>query len=129
MTDIIGEIGIVEQVSQELGTYPQEIASIGQMVKATILNELDFATALLYLFDEKGLPITDGKANLREPVLKPEGEVYFALLRSNFVGNASTPLIRRTCFETVGYYNCQTKEQSAGCEDRELWDYRAYAVL
>lgn len=51
-----------------------------------------------------------------------EGEVYTALVYSNFLGNASVPLIRRTCLEQVGYYNCQLKESNAqGCEDRDLY--------
>lgn len=51
-----------------------------------------------------------------------EGEVYTALIYRNFIGNASVPLIRRACFEKVGDYNCQLKEQKAqGCEDWELY--------
>lgn len=50
-----------------------------------------------------------------------EGEVYLALLCKNFVGNASVPLIRRTCIERVGGYNVQLKENNAqGCEDWDL---------
>jgi glycosyltransferase involved in cell wall biosynthesis len=49
-----------------------------------------------------------------------EGDVYTALLYSNFMANASAPLIRRACFEKVGYYNCKLREQNAqGAED---WD-------
>ncbi|BAZ11716.1 family 2 glycosyl transferase [Calothrix sp. NIES-4071] len=49
-----------------------------------------------------------------------EGYVYPALLYMNIVGNASVPLIRRRCFEKVGLYNCELKQQNAqGCED---WD-------
>ncbi|ARV57780.1 family 2 glycosyl transferase [Nostocales cyanobacterium HT-58-2] len=49
-----------------------------------------------------------------------EGDVYTALLYSNFLANASVPLIRRACFEQVGYYNCKLRAQNAqGCED---WD-------
>jgi glycosyltransferase involved in cell wall biosynthesis len=52
--------------------------------------------------------------------LEPEGDVYTALVYANFVGNASVPLIRRTCLEKVGGYNCQLRAQKAqGCED---WD-------
>ena len=52
--------------------------------------------------------------------LEPEGDVYTALVYANFVGNASVPLIRRTCLERVGGYNCQLRSQKAqGCED---WD-------
>jgi len=49
------------------------------------------------------------------------GEAYLPLVYINFVGNASVPLIRRTCLEQVGYYNCQLKAQNAqGCEDWEI---------
>ncbi len=50
-----------------------------------------------------------------------EGQVYKALVYKYFIGNASSSLIRRICFEKVGGYNCQLKAQSAqGCEDWEL---------
>lgn len=51
-----------------------------------------------------------------------EGEVYTALVYSNFLGNASVPLIRRTCLEKVGYYNYKFQEQNAqGCEDTDIY--------
>ena len=51
-----------------------------------------------------------------------QGEVYKALVYKYFMGNASSSLIRRICFERVGGYNCQLKAQNAqGCEDLELF--------
>jgi glycosyltransferase involved in cell wall biosynthesis len=51
-----------------------------------------------------------------------EGEAYVPLIYSNFVGNASAPLIRRNCLERVGGYCSWYREQGAqGCEDRELY--------
>ncbi|MBW4571918.1 MAG: glycosyltransferase family 2 protein [Tolypothrix carrinoi HA7290-LM1] len=51
-----------------------------------------------------------------------QGEVYPAMLFTNFIGNASAPLIRRTCFEKVGGYNCELKQQNAqGCEDWDMY--------
>lgn len=51
-----------------------------------------------------------------------EGKVHAALVYCNFLGSASVPLIRRTCLERVGYYNCQLKQDNAqGCEDRDLY--------
>ncbi len=51
-----------------------------------------------------------------------EGEVYKALVYKYFMGNASSSLIRRICFEKVGGYNCQLKAENAqGCEDLELF--------
>jgi len=49
------------------------------------------------------------------------GEVYQALVYKYFIGNASSSLIRRACFEKIGGYNCQLKlENAQGCEDWEL---------
>ncbi|MEZ2275913.1 MAG: glycosyltransferase family 2 protein [Microcoleus sp.] len=51
-----------------------------------------------------------------------EGEVYTALVYKYFMGNASSCLIRRICFEKVGGYNSQLKAENAqGCEDLELF--------
>ena len=53
---------------------------------------------------------------------KIEGEVYITLVCHNFIGNASASMIRRDCFEQVGGYNSQLKEQAAqGCEDWDLY--------
>lgn len=50
-----------------------------------------------------------------------EGEVYTALVYKYFIGNASSSLIRRACFEKIGGYNSQFKlENAQGCEDWEL---------
>lgn len=51
-----------------------------------------------------------------------EGEVYPALLFTNFIGNASAPLIRRSCFDKIGGYNCELQHQNAqGCEDWDIY--------
>ena len=51
-----------------------------------------------------------------------EGKVYKTLVCHNFLGNASASLIRRSCFEKLGGYNCQLREENAqGCEDWELY--------
>lgn len=53
---------------------------------------------------------------------KIEGEVYITLVGHNFIGNASSSMIRRNCFDQIGGYNCQFKEQAAqGCEDWDLY--------
>lgn len=49
---IVDEIGLVEEIDQKLGTHPQEHVSLGQAVKAMILNGLGFLSAPLYLFSE-----------------------------------------------------------------------------
>ncbi|NDJ17111.1 glycosyltransferase family 2 protein [Myxacorys almedinensis] len=51
-----------------------------------------------------------------------EGETYIPLLHGNLLGNASSCLIRRSCFERIGGYNAELKEQNAqGCEDWDLY--------
>lgn len=51
-----------------------------------------------------------------------EGNIFIPLLYGNCLGNASSPLIRRSCISKVGGYNCELKEQKAqGCEDWELY--------
>src|SRR5262249_49901444 len=57
---------------------------------------------------------------LKEDFRSVEGNVVPALVYTNFVGCASVPLIRRTCFERVGGYSAPIKVRDAqGCED---WD-------
>jgi len=51
-----------------------------------------------------------------------EGDVFEYLLFSNFIGNASSALIRKTCFDAVGLYNTTFFSQKAqGCEDYDLY--------
>lgn len=51
-----------------------------------------------------------------------EGDVFEYLLFSNFMGNASTALIRRNCFDKKGLYNTTYFSQKAqGCEDYDLY--------
>jgi transposase len=49
---IVDEIGLAEQVDELLGTHPQAVMSLGQVLKAMILNGLGFLSAPLYLFSE-----------------------------------------------------------------------------
>lgn len=51
-----------------------------------------------------------------------EGEVYPALILWNFVGNASAPVIRRACLETIGGFDPGLHARGAqGCEDLKLY--------
>jgi glycosyltransferase involved in cell wall biosynthesis len=51
-----------------------------------------------------------------------EGQVFFPLVYRNFIGNASAPLMRRTCLEQVGLYNTNLKMQNAqGTEDWDIY--------
>ena len=54
-------------------------------------------------------------------VARAEGEVYLPLIYLNFIGNASVPLIRKSCLNKVGNYNELLEEQGAlYCEDWDL---------
>lgn len=51
-----------------------------------------------------------------------EGDVFAALVFQNFIGNASSPLIRRGCIEEVGAFDETLRAaQAEGCEDRKLY--------
>ena len=48
--------------------------------------------------------------------------VYATLIFRNFIGSASVPLIRRSCFEHVGgYTTAHLKHNVQGCEDLDLY--------
>jgi transposase len=49
---IVDEIGLVEQVDELLGKHPQATVSLGQVLKAMIINGLGFVSAPLYLFSQ-----------------------------------------------------------------------------
>ncbi len=95
--------------------YPQKLEK-----QVQLMLEAEPSVGLVYAWsayiDEDGLLTRFGQASILE------GEVYLPLVYSNFLGNASTPLIRYACFEKVGGYNCQLKEHNAqGCEDWDLY--------
>uniref|UniRef100_B8HLM9 Glycosyl transferase family 2 n=1 Tax=Cyanothece sp. (strain PCC 7425 / ATCC 29141) TaxID=395961 RepID=B8HLM9_CYAP4 len=51
-----------------------------------------------------------------------EHNVHHILAYKNFLGHASAPLIRRSCLDKVGGYNCRLRAQNAqGCEDLDLY--------
>ena len=51
-----------------------------------------------------------------------EGPVYLPLVHRNFLGNASTPLIRRRCLALVGLFDTHFRTLDAqGCEDWDLY--------
>ncbi len=66
--------------------------------------------------DEEGLPTgTYHRCNL-------EGNVLTAMFIEEPIGNASVPLIRRSCLEKVGLYDTRLKEQNAqGLEDFDMY--------
>jgi glycosyltransferase involved in cell wall biosynthesis len=53
---------------------------------------------------------------------RTEGDVLIPLIFQNFPGNASSPLIRRTCLNKLGTYDERYKAMNAqGCEDWDLY--------
>jgi glycosyltransferase involved in cell wall biosynthesis len=51
-----------------------------------------------------------------------EGDVFAALVFQNFIGNASSPLIRRACLDEVGGFDPALRVAGGeGCEDRKLY--------
>lgn len=67
--------------------------------------------------DDRGVVLEEGYTASEE-----EGDVFRALLLYNFVGNASTPLIRRESLERVGCYRGQLNAQDLqGCADWDLY--------
>ncbi|MGD1871436.1 MAG: hypothetical protein ACFB02_00120 [Mastigocoleus sp.] len=58
---------------------------------------------------------------------REEGDVNLVLTCGNLIGNASSAVIRRSCFDKVGGYNCKLKQEYAqGCEDWDLYLRIAY---
>ena len=94
--------------------YPQNLE---KQLQCLIKSELSVGVVYSWSLDinESGL-LTGGFYNSTI-----EGEVYTALVYKYFIGNASSSLIRRVCFEKVGGYNSKLKAENAqGCEDWEL---------
>jgi glycosyltransferase involved in cell wall biosynthesis len=66
----------------------------------------DDSVGLVYswsmIIDENGTPLT-GIAH------QYKGNVLAELIYSNFVGNGSSPMIRRSCFDELGYYDVRLR--------------------
>jgi len=54
------------------------------------------------------------------PIWSPTGNVLHAILHGNFIGNGSSPLIRKSVLQVAGSY--LTREQQGGAEGCEDWD-------
>ncbi len=64
----------------------------------------------------------DGRPSLYSVGNELEGEVFFTLIQGNFIENASSPLIRRTCFDRVGLFSLEYQlMQAQGCEDWDMY--------
>jgi glycosyltransferase involved in cell wall biosynthesis len=65
--------------------------------------------------DQEGRPVGSSTGWVEE------GALFEALLFTNFIGNASVPLIRRSCLKHVGGYDSSLRQRGAeGCEDWDL---------
>ncbi|BDA71349.1 hypothetical protein CAL7716_055150 [Calothrix sp. PCC 7716] len=113
--------------------YPEKIEKQVQCLLASHPN-----VGLVYnwsvLLDEEDVILGQYEPQHYFKFLTAEGNAYPALLYMNIVGNASVPLIRRSCFEKVGGYNCELKQQNAqGCEDWDIYlriaDFYEYRVV
>jgi glycosyltransferase involved in cell wall biosynthesis len=113
--------------------YPEKIEKQVQCLLASHPN-----VGLVYnwsvLIDEEDVILGRYEPEHYFKFLTAEGNAYPALLYMNIVGNASVPLIRRSCFEKVGGYNCELKQQNAqGCEDWDIYlriaDFYEYRVV
>lgn len=63
-----------------------------------------------------------------------DGDVYKTLICHNFLGNASSTVIRKACLDQVGGYDQHLKAQGAqGCEDWDLYlrlaEHYSFAVV
>ncbi|MBD2343065.1 glycosyltransferase family 2 protein [Anabaena subtropica] len=101
--------------------YPQKLEKQVQCLLNT-----DSSVGLVYawsaLIDEEDNIIGKYNSWYYSNIHSIEGEVYKHLLYTNFIGNASVPLIRRNCLEKVGYFNSELKKQNAqGCEDWDIY--------
>jgi glycosyltransferase involved in cell wall biosynthesis len=101
--------------------YPEKIEKQVQCLLTSNAN-----VGLVYnwsvLLDEEDVILGQYNPQQHFNFVTVEGNVYPALLYMNIVGNASVPLIRRRCFEKVGVYNCELKQQNAqGCEDWDIY--------
>ncbi|HAX78648.1 MAG TPA: glycosyl transferase family 2 [Cyanobacteria bacterium UBA11372] len=95
--------------------YPQNIE---KQVQCILKSES--SVGLVYSWsvdiDEADSPIGEFRAS------RIEGEVYTTLLCHDFIANASSVLIRRSCFDKVRGYDRSLKEQNGqGCEDWDLY--------
>ncbi len=99
--------------------YPQKIEK-----QVQCMLEADQSVGLVYAWsldiDEDDVIIETRDIEYFQDFCSVEGTVYPVLVYINFIRNASVPLIRRSCFEQIGVYNCKLKANHAqGCED---WD-------
>lgn len=85
------------------------------------LESAEASTLLVYSWsvdiDERSL-VSDRRLDLD----RFEGDAYAAMVLTNFIGNASVPLIRRQPLSAVGGWDASLRARAAqGCEDWQLY--------
>lgn len=101
--------------------YPQKLEK-----QVQCMLEADLSVGLVYAWsvsiDEDDVIAGTPDIEYHRDFYNVEGTVYPLLAYTNFIGNASVPLIRRSCVEQVGGYNCELKAYNAqGCEDWDIY--------
>lgn len=101
--------------------YPQKIEKQVQCILKT-----DPTVGLIYAWST----FIDAKDNIvgeycpfhYQTMRSVEGYVYPVMVQLNLIGNGSVPLIRRSCFEKIGFYDSNLRAQNAqGCEDWDIY--------
>ncbi|BBO79850.1 hypothetical protein DSCO28_04160 [Desulfosarcina ovata subsp. sediminis] len=95
--------------------YPTKIENLlGCMAKTD--KQVGLAYSWSTRIDEKGNIIGKGRQS------QEKGDVFGALLFTNFIGNGSACMIRKSCLDNVGLYDTAFFEHDAqGCEDWDLY--------
>jgi glycosyltransferase involved in cell wall biosynthesis len=101
--------------------YPQKLEK-----QVQCMLEADQSVGLVYAWsasiDEEDNIIGEYNSFHYLNICSIEGYVYPAMMFMNLIGNGSVPLIRRSCLDKIGFYNCKLKEQDAqGCEDWDIY--------
>jgi glycosyltransferase involved in cell wall biosynthesis len=101
--------------------YPEKIEK-----QVQCMLQADQTVGLVYawsaLIDEEDVIIGEYSSFYYLNIRSLEGYVYPAMIYTNLLGNGSVPLIRRSCFDKIGFYNTNLKEQNAqGCEDWDIY--------
>ncbi len=95
--------------------YPEKIEKLINCFQ-NLDNRLGLAYSWSNSIDAYGNLIGRGKKS------EIEGDVFEYLLFQNFIGNASSCLIRKNCFDVIGFYNPSFfLQQAQGCEDYDIY--------
>lgn len=98
------DLWMPEKISRQMQVFADSPRQVGLVY-----------TQSVRIFEDGRPPIYSGGG-------EAEGRVFFPLMIGNFLQNASTPLIRRTCFDKAGLFNLEFRKQGAqGCEDWDIY--------